>query len=521
MKDKISKRLKKLPFVSVITICKNSEKTLRRCMDSVLNQDYPHFEYIIQDGVSTDRTLDIIREYQDDRIELISEKDSGGSEAYFKALRRCSGEIITLCWADEELLSHAVGWGVENLKNNPDAGAIYGDVYCTDIDGNIYEHSRPAPPWNLSKYLCWEMMPNYCASFVRRKALEESGFFEFTSSFMNAGKTKLEEANCIMYDYFALVGIRHPIIHVPGYVGKFSVHSGQLSSNPKVLFGMIPGLIRSIDNICDLPRLPLAIRTLRRRAYAGIHLAMIHTLLNNAEAYDDAKVMLQRAMTYDPDTEFLNKVLHETGETLLYRGKNDFLLECLKIVESKSSDLSDFYYFYSAALLEGEQIDASKKAICKGLSVRPSDHRLQLLDNQLNKQIERENWIKDKINANSHNTMERLYFDQLLHFVSLKGNRKKRRMGQIMNSGFSSGTMLAAADILYRAMNSPNFANDIVKTSAESCRLVEKTLAAYLYLMVENNAMEAAQRLSEQIAKHYALKRNGSEMQVSTSRPNN
>jgi hypothetical protein len=321
-----------------------------------------------------------------------------------------------------------------------------------------------------------------------------------------------------MYDYFALVGVRHPILHVPGYVGKFSIHSGQLSSNPKVLFRMIPGLIRSIDNICDSPRLPLAIRSLRRRAYAGIHLAMIHTLLNNAEAYDDAKVMLQRAMTYDPDTEFLDRVLHETGETLLHRGKNGFLLECLKIVEAKSGELSDYYYLQAAALLESEQIEATKKAVYEGLRVRPTDQRLQLMDKQLSNQIQRENWLKNEIIRNSHDASERLYLEQLLHFVSINGNRRKKRMGQIMNSGFSSGTMLAAGDILYRAMNSPHFASDMAKANAEGWRLVEKTLAAYLYLMVENNATEAARRLAEHIAKHYDLKRAGSEIQTSAPR---
>ena len=66
--------------VSIITVCKNSEATIRRTIESVLNQTYKNIEYIIIDGGSTDRTTEIIKEYQDmfeKRLWYISEKDHG------------------------------------------------------------------------------------------------------------------------------------------------------------------------------------------------------------------------------------------------------------------------------------------------------------------------------------------------------------------------------------------------------------------------------------------------------------
>ena len=50
--------------VSIITVCYNSEKTIERTIQSVLNQTYQDYEYIIVDGASTDKTLDIIKRYE-------------------------------------------------------------------------------------------------------------------------------------------------------------------------------------------------------------------------------------------------------------------------------------------------------------------------------------------------------------------------------------------------------------------------------------------------------------------------
>ena len=70
------------PLVSIICTSKNGVQTIRRCIDSVLAQDYPHVEFVVQDGASTDGTLDILREYGD-RIKLAAEPDTCSAEAHF------------------------------------------------------------------------------------------------------------------------------------------------------------------------------------------------------------------------------------------------------------------------------------------------------------------------------------------------------------------------------------------------------------------------------------------------------
>src|SRR3954467_9768230 len=95
------------PLVSIFMFVRNGGKALRRAIDSVMAQTYPNIEFIVQDAVSTDGTLDLLRSYGD-RINLVSELDSGPSEGLWGAMERCNGEIVGSCLADEELMPDAV-----------------------------------------------------------------------------------------------------------------------------------------------------------------------------------------------------------------------------------------------------------------------------------------------------------------------------------------------------------------------------------------------------------------------------
>lgn len=84
-------------LISVITPSFNSEKTIVRCIESVLRQTYENIEFIIIDGGSTDQTIEIIKSYIPKfkgRLKYISEKDNGIYDAMNKGIKMCSGELI-------------------------------------------------------------------------------------------------------------------------------------------------------------------------------------------------------------------------------------------------------------------------------------------------------------------------------------------------------------------------------------------------------------------------------------------
>lgn len=96
------------PFVSVITSVYNAEKTLEKCIQSVLGQTYTNFEYLIIDGKSTDGTLAIVEKYKKDISFVISEKDSGIYDAWNKGLSYSKGEWVCFLGADDEFYPEAI-----------------------------------------------------------------------------------------------------------------------------------------------------------------------------------------------------------------------------------------------------------------------------------------------------------------------------------------------------------------------------------------------------------------------------
>ncbi len=91
------------PKISIITVVYNGERYIEETIRSVVAQSYNNYEYIIIDGSSTDKTLEIINKFESSINCLVSEPDDGMYDALFKGFALAHGEI--LCWinADDKL----------------------------------------------------------------------------------------------------------------------------------------------------------------------------------------------------------------------------------------------------------------------------------------------------------------------------------------------------------------------------------------------------------------------------------
>lgn len=109
---------------------------IEETIGSVLSQEYPHIEYLVIDGGSTDGTLDILRKYKG-RLHFISKRDSGPAEAINRGFQMSTGTIFAWLNADDTYLPGTVRAVVERFADHIAVDAVYGDAYWTDTGGHI------------------------------------------------------------------------------------------------------------------------------------------------------------------------------------------------------------------------------------------------------------------------------------------------------------------------------------------------------------------------------------------------
>jgi len=107
-----------LPLVSIIIPVYNSEKTLARCIESIINQKYQNTEIIIVNDGSTDNSMDICRKYakQDSRIVLVDKDNSGVSDTRNVGISNASGEYLQFVDSDDWIPKNSTKSLVEKIQ---------------------------------------------------------------------------------------------------------------------------------------------------------------------------------------------------------------------------------------------------------------------------------------------------------------------------------------------------------------------------------------------------------------------
>lgn len=140
------------PKISIITITYNAERWLERTILSVLTQSYTHIEYIIIDGQSKDKTVDIIRQYEAGVSYWISEPDNGLYDAMNKGMRHATGDYVWFMNAGDTIYSaDTVQKMVDKIKKKvslPDI--IYGETMIVDSDNRPVGRRRLKAPKKLT-----------------------------------------------------------------------------------------------------------------------------------------------------------------------------------------------------------------------------------------------------------------------------------------------------------------------------------------------------------------------------------
>ena len=162
------------PLVSIITPSFNQADYLEETIRSVLGQSYTQIEYIIIDGGSSDGSLEIIQNYEDDLAVWISEPDMGQTDAINKGFAIANGHILGWLNSDDTYLPGAVSDAVRFLTENPEVGMMYGKAYYIDENSErvaLY----PSAPTSHQKLRQGLNTVSQQASFFRSKVWQIVG----------------------------------------------------------------------------------------------------------------------------------------------------------------------------------------------------------------------------------------------------------------------------------------------------------------------------------------------------------
>jgi glycosyltransferase involved in cell wall biosynthesis len=222
------------PKISIITVVFNGEDYIGATIESVLNQTYGQIQYIIVDGQSTDRTLEVAARYKGIGV-VVSEPDRGLYDAMNKGLRLAEGDYVWFLNAGDQVYSRdTVERMVGGLDDLPDV--IYGGTMIIDEEGREIGDRRLKPPdpltwrsFRLGMVVCHqsilvkrELAPEYNLDYrlsadfewVIRVAKHSSRIHNahlILSRFLEGGLTKhnikagLKERFKIMRHYYGLV----------------------------------------------------------------------------------------------------------------------------------------------------------------------------------------------------------------------------------------------------------------------------------------------------------------------------
>ena len=183
--------------VSIITVCFNSDRTIEDTIKSIQSQTYSDIEYIVVDGLSKDRTNEVVSKYGDIVSVHVSEKDSGLYDAMNKGIKLATGDIVGVLNSDDVLADDSVIEKIVAGFDDESIDATYSDlIYVSQHDLNKLTRLYSSKVFSKRMMKFGIMLP-HPTFYVRKKCYETLGLykvdyrvaadFELLARFMSKG----------------------------------------------------------------------------------------------------------------------------------------------------------------------------------------------------------------------------------------------------------------------------------------------------------------------------------------------
>lgn len=245
------------PLISVVMPLKNGMPHLRAAIQSLAQQTYRNFELVIQDGGSSDGSIELLRESRDiPRIDFRSEQDNSIEQAWNRARMRARGEVITSLAADDFYEPDAFEWAVDFLGKAPSCAAVYGSIRLTDEIGNIQAELRSSN-FDLLRVMTCEVVPAFSTAFFVRSRCGKSLYYD-------------ESVPPADYDLWLRLGTLQ-IIATPRVLARVRVSPQSGTCQPQRYEKFCRGKIAALERyLAQCGQCPL-VEELRKRGRGGIY----------------------------------------------------------------------------------------------------------------------------------------------------------------------------------------------------------------------------------------------------------
>lgn len=163
--------------ISIVTAVYNRVGTIAQSIESVKAQTYPHVEHVIQDGSSSDGTLDVVRSMATKDTKVESRPDLGIYDAINRGLRRSTGDVVGVMHSDDFFPDEHVLSKIAERFDEPNIDGVYGDLdYVSSSDpGKVIRRWRSGQ-YSLKK-IKWGWMPPHPTLYLRRNVFENLGYY--------------------------------------------------------------------------------------------------------------------------------------------------------------------------------------------------------------------------------------------------------------------------------------------------------------------------------------------------------
>jgi glycosyltransferase involved in cell wall biosynthesis len=257
-----------LPLVSIVTPSYNQAQFLEQTIQSVIGQNYPHLEYLVVDGASTDGSQEIIQKYSHRIDWWVSEADQGQAEAINKGLLRAKGDFVAWLNSDDIYLPEAISRAVSTFIQHPSAGLVYGDVLAIDENSQSTNQLR-YDNWSLVDLMSFRVI-GQPSVFMRRSVLEQAGFLDASYHYLLDHQLWLRMAQI------------SEICYIPGNLSAARFHPESKNVFRAAEFGS--EAYRILDWMKTQPNLEPILKKNGKRIQAGAHRLSAFYLLDGGDA---------------------------------------------------------------------------------------------------------------------------------------------------------------------------------------------------------------------------------------------